>query len=182
MGFALAKAIHVIGFISWFSGLFAIVRLYVYHAEAGERPEEEAKILRGQIELMQARMWKIITMPAMIVTLVAGFSTIHFAYGFAKMPGWLHLKLGLLLGLVIYHHVCGRIRKQQAAGTSTWTGGQLRMFNEGATMFMAAIVFLAVFKTSMSAVWGTVGMMGLGIALMLGIRLYRRILAKRSSC
>jgi putative membrane protein len=42
---------------------------------------------------------------------------------------------------------------------------------------MAAIVFLAVFRSSMSAVWGALGLLGLGIALMVGIRVYRRIRA-----
>lgn len=181
MLFSLAKAIHIVGFISWFTGLFAIVRLYVYHAESSEKPPEQCRVLREQNELMQARMWKIITTPAMVVTIVAGMWTAHEAYGLPQMPPWLHLKIGLIVGLLIYHHMCGRIRKQQAAGTSTWTGHQLRVFNEGATMFMAAIVFLAVFKTTMSALWGAVGLLALGVTMMMGIRLYRRVRERASS-
>jgi putative membrane protein len=64
MSYMLGKSLHIVGFISWFAGLFYIVRLFVYHAEAGERPEPDRSILQVQLELMAARLWKIITVPA----------------------------------------------------------------------------------------------------------------------
>jgi putative membrane protein len=175
--YLLAKALHVIGFISWFSGLFYLVRLFIYHAEAGERPEPERAILQPQLELMAKRLWAIITVPAMIVTFVGGLAMVA---QLEVITTWLWIKFGLLAGLVAYTLGCGRIRKRQAAKTSTWSSGRLRMFNELATMFMVAIVFVAVYKTAMSIAWGVGGLLGLGVALMLGIRGYRAILARRS--
>lgn len=172
MPYLLAKAIHIVGFISWFAGLFYIVRLFVYHAEAGERPEAERAILQPQLELMAARLWKIITVPAMILTLVAGVAMV---VQLEVIPTWLHIKFGLLAGLIGYHHWCGSIRRRQLAKTSTWTSRRLRVFNEVGTMFAVAIVFLAVFKSALSIAWGVGGLLGLGVSLMLGIRLYRSI-------
>ena len=176
MPYLLAKALHIVGFISWFAGLFYIVRLFVYHAEAGERPEAERAILQPQLELMAGRLWKIITVPAMVLTFVGGVSMV---VQLDPLPTWLHLKFGLLAGLLGYHLWCGAIRRKQLSKTSTWTSRKLRVFNEGGTMFMVAIVFLAVFKSAISIAWGVGGLLGLGVTLMLGIRLYRAILAKQ---
>ena len=179
--FLAAKALHIVGFVSWFAGLFYIVRLFIYHAEAGQRPPSERDVLQPQLELMAARLWKIITMPAAILTLGAGVYMSWFkAMSEGGLPGWLHLKYALLVGLYAYHFACGAIRRRQAAKTSTWTGRHLRIWNELATMFMVAIVFLAVFKRVDSVPWAVGGLLALGVSLMLGIRLYRRVLATAS--
>lgn len=172
MTYTLAKALHIVGFISWFAGLFYIVRLFVYHAEAGERPEQERAILQPQLELMAARLWTIITVPAMVLTLFGGISMV---VQLDPIPRWLHIKFALLAGLLGYHLWCGSIRRAQAAGRSRWTGNKLRMFNEIGTMFMVAIVFLAVFRSAMSIAWGVGGLLTLGLSLMFGIRLYRKL-------
>lgn len=178
MLYPLAKAIHIVGFISWFAGLFYIVRLFVYHAESSERPEPERAILLPQLELMAARLWTIITVPAMVLTLLAGSTMVGVMITHGQtIPAWLHIKFGLLAGLLAYHLWCGSIRRRQAAGTSPWTGRGLRVFNEVGTMFAVAIVFLAVFRSALSVAWGVGGLLALGITLMLGIRLYRRIRA-----
>jgi putative membrane protein len=175
MSYMLGKALHIVGFISWFAGLFYVVRLFVYHAEAGEKAEPDRTILQTQLELMAGRLWKIITIPAMHLTLVGG---VVMVVQLGDIPTWLLLKFGLLAGLLGYTGWCGWIRRQQAAKTSTWTSNKLRMFNEIGTMFMVAIVFLAVFRTGMSIAWGVGGLLGLGVSLMLGIRFYRKLRAR----
>ncbi len=175
MSYMLGKALHIVGFISWFAGLFYIVRLFVYHAEAGERSEPDRTILQTQLELMAGRLWKIITVPAMVLTVIGGVTMV---VQLSSIPTWLQIKFGLLVGLLGYHFWCGAIRRQQAAKTSTWASNRLRMFNEIGTMFMVAIVFLAVFRTTMSIAWGVGGLLGLGVSLMLGIRLYRKVRAR----
>lgn len=172
MSYFLAKALHIVGFISWFSGLFYIVRLFVYHAEAGERSEQERAILQPQLELMARRLWQIITVPAMVLTFIGGISMV---VQLDPIPSWLHIKFGLLAGLLAYHLVCGAIRRKQAAHTSTWSSTKLRVFNEGGTMFMVAIVFLAVFKSAISIAWGVGGLLALGLSLMFGIKAYKRV-------
>jgi len=173
MTYTVAKALHIIGFISWFAGLFYLPRLFIYHAEAAEKPEVERLAVQRQLELMAARLWKIITVPAMVVTILAGGTMVVLLEG--NLPMWLQLKLGFIVLLLVYHVTCGRIREQQLAGSSQWTSRGLRLFNEAATMLMIAIVFLAVLKDGLSAIYGVIGFFSVGALLMLGIRLYDRM-------
>ena len=72
MDFDTVKALHIIFVVSWFAGLFYIVRLFVYHTEAQEKEELERNILSAQFEIMEKRLWWIITTPAMVLTIVFG--------------------------------------------------------------------------------------------------------------
>ena len=170
--YSLAKAIHIVGFITWLAGLFYIVRLFVYHAEASARPEAERDVLLPQLELMAGRLWKIITVPASLLTLAGGLAMVA---QLSSIPVWLHIKFGLLIGLFAYHFACAKIRRKQAARVSKWSSTQLRLFNELATLLMVAIVFLAVFRSAISIALGVGGLIALGVALMMGVRVYRRI-------
>lgn len=169
--YATAKAVHIVGFISWFAGLFYIVRLFIYHAEASERPAAERDVLLPQLELMAGRLWKIITVPALFLTFGGGITMVVGGWPFAS---WLHWKFLWLALLVAYHLTCGFIRKRQLARDFDWTSNRLRVFNEVATMLMVAIVFTAVFKAAMTAAYGVAGLLGLGLSLMFGLRTYRK--------
>ena len=69
MAYLWLKAFHIIGVVAWFAGLFYLVRLFVYHVEAAERPELERAVLQPQFALMERRLYRIITRPAMVLTL-----------------------------------------------------------------------------------------------------------------
>ncbi|MBV1859601.1 MAG: CopD family protein [Nannocystaceae bacterium] len=170
--YATAKAVHIVGFISWFAGLFYIVRLFIYHAEASERPPAERDVLLPQLELMAGRLWKIITVPASLLTFGAGLTMVLGGWPFGS---WLHWKFVWLALLVAYHLTCGWIRQRQLARALDWSSNRLRMFNEVATMLMVAIVFTAVFKVAMTAAYGVAGLLGLGLSLMFGLRAYRKV-------
>ena len=66
------KALHIIFVVSWFAGLFYIIRLFIYHTEAEEKPESERKALQDQFKIMENRLWYIITWPAAILATVFG--------------------------------------------------------------------------------------------------------------
>jgi len=172
MWYLTAKTLHIVGFVSWFAGLLYMVRLFIYHAEAEHKEQPSQDILQRQFELMQWRLWYIITCPAMVVTLVGGVWMLVIRGG---LEGWLHAKLGFVGALLGYHWLCGRVRKKQQEQASTWSAYQLRVLNEGATLLLVAIVCVAVFRTAWSALWGNLVLVGLGILMMLGIRLYRRV-------
>lgn len=137
------KALHVIGFVSWFAGLFYLVRMFVYQREALELEEPKRGILKEQYELMQQRVFKIICNPAMMITFTFGIGMLVLNPGYLQL-GWMHVKLLLLLGLLGYHFYCKSIMRKQASGTSGWEPFQLRLFNEVATLFLVAISFIAV--------------------------------------
>jgi putative membrane protein len=167
-------SLHIIFIITWFAGLFYIVRLFIYNREAQDRPEPERGILHTQYNVMIRRLWLIITWPSALLTLVFGpWMLILYTHGGA-IPGWLWLKLGFVAGLYFYHFSLHRIYLQQQKGVFRHSSFQLRLWNEVATLFLFAIVFLAVLKSGLNMVRGLVGLILLAGVLMVAIRLYKR--------
>ncbi|MFC0264052.1 CopD family protein [Fontibacter flavus] len=177
MAFEYLKALHIIFVITWFAGLFYIVRLFIYQAEALEKPEYEKNILSPQLNLMAQRLWYIITWPSAILTLIFGFGVLFYRWGYMQL-GFMHAKLGFVLLLYIYHFICHKIYKDLQSGKAKWTSTQLRMWNEVATVLLFAIVFLIVLKSLISVVWGIAGLLALSILMMLGIKWYKKIREK----
>jgi putative membrane protein len=166
------KAIHIIFVVTWFAGMFYMPRLFIYNAEAAERPEAEKKVLREQFQIMMTRLWYGITWPSAIATLVFG-PWMWFLLG--ALPRWLEIKLIFVLGLYIYHLSLHRIYREQVRGLFRYSSSQLRLWNEVATVFLFAIVFIATLKDSWSWIWGLVSVVCLMGVLMLAIRIYKRI-------
>lgn len=166
------KALHIIFVVTWFAGLFYIVRLFIYHVEAEEKPETEKNILQNQYKIMERRLWNIITAPSMILTVATGLY-IAYEMHFFRM-GWLHLKILLVILLMVYHFICLRILKRLLKDEIVYTSTNLRLWNEVATLLLVAIVFLVELKNSMSLVWGLGGLIVLAIIMMLAVRLYKK--------
>jgi protoporphyrinogen IX oxidase len=167
------KSFHIVGFVVWFAGLFYLVRLFVYHAESNEQPEPARSILQQQYQIMEKRLYKLITTPGMILTVVMAIAMLITAPELLKQT-WLHVKLGLVLVLLGYHHLCARWMKQLAAGEFKFTGQQFRWLNEVPTVFLVVIVLLAIFKNNFptsAASWGVFGMI---VAMAAIIQLYAR--------
>ncbi|WP_297335459.1 CopD family protein [Algoriphagus sp.] len=177
MGFEYIKALHIIFVVTWFAGLFYIVRLFIYQTEAMERPEAEQKILKPQLDLMASRLWYIITWPSAILTLIFGTWVLMYRLGYLEL-GFMQAKLGFVLLLYIYHLGCHKLFKELQNGRTRWTSTQLRIWNEASTLLLFAIVFLIVLKNTLSMIWGIAGLVGLGIILMLGIRIYKKYRTK----
>ena len=167
------KAFHIVGVVVWFAGLFYLVRLYVYHVEANEQPEPARSILQQQYQIMEKRLYKLITTPGMILTVVMAIAMLITIPDYLK-DTWLHIKLGFVVLLIGYHHYCGRLMKQTAAGKFSWNGQQLRALNEVPTVFLVLIVLLAVFKNNLPTAptaWGTLGLI---VAMAAIIQFYAR--------
>lgn len=179
MAYQWFKAFHLVGIVCWFAGLFYLPRLFVYHAEAYEQPEPARSILKNQYQIMEKRLYSIIMTPAMLLTIAMAIGLISTEPDILKEP-WLHIKLGLVVILVGYHHFCKRIMKQFATDSCQMTGQQFRWFNEFPTVFFVIIVMLAVFKNNLptsATAWGIFAMV---IAMAAFIQLYakKRRLAK----
>lgn len=172
MTYLYLKALHIIFVVSWMAGLFYIVRLFVYHIEANERPEQERVILQRQFEIMQHKLWYIITTPAMILTLVSGTAMVWFNPDLLKMD-WMLVKLAFALGLLIYHFICQNIIKQLKQGFFNWSSTQLRIWNELATIFLVAIVFTVILKSAIDWIYGLTGLILFSIIIMSAVKIYR---------
>lgn len=175
--FQTIKALHIIFMVSWFAGLFYIVRLYIYHTEAQKKSEQERTILSTQFIEMEKKLWWIITTPAMILTLVFGIWLIIGNPAFLKMP-WMHLKLGFVVLLLVYHFVCQTILFELKKGIFKWKSNGLRIWNEVATLALVAIIFLVEMQGTMNWIKGTIGFFIVAIALMIGIKTYKKIRTK----
>jgi len=172
------KAIHIIFVVCWMAGLFYIVRLFIYHTEAQEKPEPDRKILSDQFTIMERKLWNIITIPSMILTVTAGITMLVMQPGWLHF-GWMHLKLTFVVVLAIYHHMCQNKIKQMANGVFKWSSTQLRLWNELATLLLFAIVFLVVLKSALNWIFGVVGLVALAMILMIAVKIYKRYRMKK---
>jgi putative membrane protein len=154
------------------AGLFYIVRLFIYHTEAQERVEAERKVLSDQFEIMERKLMNIISTPAMLLTLIAGISMLYLQPEFLKQP-WMHVKLAFVGGLVVYHFICIHKMKQMRQGIYTWSSTQLRIWNEVATIFLFAIVFLVVLKNALSWIFGVLGIIAFSMIIMSAVKIYK---------
>ena len=179
MTFFYLKALHIIFVVTWFAGLFYIVRLFIYHTEASLEPEPKKSILIDQYKVMQRRLWFGITWPSAILTLVLGPSLMTYYLPLSENP-WLITKLLFVFGLVVYHFLCHKIFKQLRNDQVKFSSTQLRIWNEVATIILFAVVFLVTLQSAINWIWGVVGIILFGVLLMLGIRLYKKIREKKS--
>jgi protoporphyrinogen IX oxidase len=165
------KALHIIFVVTWFAGLFYMVRLFIYNREAQDKSDVEKKILQKQFAIMIQRLWFGITWPSCILTVIFG-TWMSLLYG--SLPLWLMIKIGFVIGLLLYHFSLQIIYKQQKMGVFKYTSNQLRIWNEGATVFLIAIVMLVSVKTNLSFVWGILGLAAFTGILLAGIKIYRK--------
>ena len=153
-----AKALHLVSIVSWFAGLFYIGRLFIYHAEALQKPEVERDILTAQFSLMERRLWRAITVPAAIATFLTGAWLLYLS-GAWRLP-WFHMKAVLLVILYGYHDACGHMRRKLAKGQARPLRFY-RFWNEAATVLLFTVVFTAVSKRVAGAGYGLLAVLAL---------------------
>lgn len=177
MNYELLKSLHLIFIVTWFAGLFYIVRLFIYHTEVSENKDlspEQKSALITYFTLMQRRLWYGITWPSAIITLFFGLSLIPFLTPLTHHP-WLLVKLGFVTGLYLYHFSCHFIYKKLSQNQFVVSPTFLRIWNEVATIFLVAIIFLAVYKNTVGFLQGIIGLVVFTIVLMLAISIYKKI-------
>ena len=171
------KAFHLIFVITWFAGLFYIPRLFVYQIEAFHKPSPEKEILGKQLKLMAKRLWFIITWPSAILATIFAIWLLILQPVWLKQP-WMHVKLTFVVLLYIYHYMTHVYYKQLQKDEVKKTSNFMRLWNEGATFILFAVVFLVILKSAINWVFGVIGIVVLGVLLMLGFKIYKRIREK----
>jgi len=138
-GYLWLKSLHVVAIIAWMAGLLYLPRLFVYHtsARAGSEQSETFKV-------MERRLLKAITTPAMIVSVATGL-WLGFLGGWWSQ-GWFHFKVLLVVGLLISHVLMARYVKAFAEDANEKTSKFYRVFNEAPTLLMIGIVILVIVK------------------------------------
>lgn len=179
MDFLYVKSLHIIFVITWFAGLFYIVRLFIYHVEAEKKEQPAKEILQNQYKLMSKRLWYIITWPSAILASFFAFWMLYKNPIFLEMP-WMHVKLAFVFALYFYHYTCQRIYLQLQKNIIKYSAFKLRIFNEIATIILFAVIFLVELQHTMNWIWGVVGIILFGVIMMMSIRLYKKIREKKS--
>lgn len=134
------KAFHIIFMVTWFSGLFYLPRLFVYHAMA----TDQAGIDRFKV--MERKLYFGIATPGAILTILFGTWLISYhVQGYMSMM-WMHWKLGLVLLLIGYHVYLGRLLNAFKHDRNRHGHVFYRILNEVPVLFLAAIVILVVVK------------------------------------
>ncbi|AFL80793.1 putative membrane protein [Aequorivita sublithincola DSM 14238] len=174
------KSLHLIFIITWFAGLFYIVRLFVYQIEASQKPSPDKEILGEQLKIMASRLWNIITWPSMILALFFGIWLISMRMFFIA-DAWMQVKLAFVVLLILYQFKCHQIFKQLQKGVVKYSSNYMRLFNEVPTIILFSVVFLVILKDGVNWIYGTVGIIIFAILLMMGYKIYKRIRESKNS-
>lgn len=135
------KALHVISIIAWMAGMFYLPRLFVYHADAAKGSE-----LSETLKVMERRLLRAIINPAMIAAFVFGTMLLLTPGVIDWSAGWIYLKLALVAGLSLLHHLFAQWRKTFERDENMRGARFYRVVNEAPTLLMIGIVVLAVTK------------------------------------
>jgi putative membrane protein len=174
------KSLHLIFVITWFAGLFYIVRLFVYQIEAAQKPSPEKEILQKQYKIMTYRLWYIITWPSAILASLFAFSLLYLNPGLIQLD-YMQVKFGFVFALYLYHLKCQQIYNHLQNDEIKYTSNFMRMWNEGATIILFAVVFLIIVKNAVNWIYGVIGIFLFSILIMLGFKFYKRIRERNQS-
>jgi putative membrane protein len=135
-GQLVVKALHIVFVTSWFAGLFYLPRIFVNLAMDDTPP------VRERLLVMARKLYRFMTILA-VPALVFG---LWLWLGYGISGGWMHAKLALVVVLLGYHHVCGRLLKQFEAGSNRRSHVWFRWFNELPVVVLLVVVLLVVTK------------------------------------
>ena len=175
--YLIAKSIHIIFVVSYFAGLFYMVRLFIYHTEALEKDDLERSILHKQFSFMEERLWNIITVPALVLMTLSGLYMLYDDGEWTLIKqGWFHVKLLFIVFLFVYHYYSWRIMKRLQAGRASLTSVQLRMLNEVATIILFVVVFAVILKGLFITYWyfSLIAFVAMGALIMLVVKLVNK--------
>ncbi len=132
----IVKSLHIVFVTSWFAGLFYLPRIFVNLAM------ETNETAAARLLVMARKLYRFMTL--LCVPALAFGLWLWLGYGITG--GWLHAKLALVVVLLGYHHVCGRLLRRFEAGANRRSDRWYRWFNELPVIVLFAVVLLAVVK------------------------------------
>ena len=135
------KAFHVIAIIAWMAGLLYLPRLFVYHADSAKGSQQSETL-----KVMERRLLRIITTPAMIVSWILGLILAFSGLIDWSADGWFHAKLALVILLSAFHGMLAKWTKDFAQDRNTHDARFYRMVNEVPTLLMIGIVILVIVR------------------------------------
>jgi putative membrane protein len=139
------KAFHVIFMVTWFSGLFYLPRLFVYHAMSTD------EISNARFKIMERKLFFGIMAPGAVLTLVFGAWVMSYGIHTYMHMLWFHIKLSLVGLIILYHIYLGKLLLDFKRDKNQHGHVLYRWLNEIPVLFLVAIVILVIVKP-----WGTI--------------------------
>ena len=134
------KALHVISVIAWIAGMMYLPRLFVYHAGA-----EKGSAQSETFKLMERRLYRGITTPAMVATWL--FGLIMVFSGLVDWSAvWPWVKAVAVIALSGIHGYYGRQVRAFAEDRNERPAGFYRLINELPFVLVIVIVIMVVVK------------------------------------
>ena len=174
MNYDSLKALHIIFMVTWFAGLFYIVRLFVYHRESADMASPAKELFHEQYKIMERRLMNAITLPSAILTLIFGTWMLVLNQSLLHQ-GYFHMKLSFVLLLYVYQVYLVIIQKRFQKSALVLSSMKLRVWNEVPTVILIAVVFLIILKNSINWIYGVIGILGVAILLTIAIKLYKKL-------
>ncbi|MED5411931.1 MAG: CopD family protein [Pseudomonadota bacterium] len=138
-----AKAFHIIFIVCWFSGLFYLPRLFVYHSMS------EDQISKDRFVIMERKLfWGIMT-PSAIAAIVFGAWLLVANWSYFMAWWWMRVKLGLAILLVAHHFYCWWYMVKLREDSTCKTHVFFRIFNEIPVFILIGAVILIVVKPTL---------------------------------
>ena len=123
---------------------------------------------------MARRLWYIITWPSAVLATIFALLLLYIIPSWLAQD-WMMIKLFFVGLLFLYHLKTHRIFKAFQEDDIQYTSLFMRVWNEGATLLLFAIVFLVILRSSFHWIFGLLSLVGLAVLLMLGIKLYQKV-------
>jgi len=130
-----------------------------------------------QFKLMSWRLWYIITWPSSVLAIFFGILLIVMNQSLLDQ-NWMILKLVCVCLLLIYQIKTHMIFLSLQRDKYSYSSEFFRFWNEGATLLLFAIIFLAILKDSFQFFYLLAGLICLALILVISIKLYKKIRKK----
>jgi putative membrane protein len=135
------KAFHIIFMVTWFSGLFYLPRLFVYHAMSNDHTSIE------RFKIMERKLYYGITTPGAVLTIITGLWMLYaYAWMIYKHSMWLHYKLLLVIILIGYHIYLGYLMRNFKYNRNSHSHVFYRWLNEFPVLILIGVVILVVVR------------------------------------
>lgn len=132
------KAFHIIFVVTWFSGLFYLPRLYVYHAMSTDQTSIDRFIL------MERKLYFGITTPSALLATGLGLWLLSYNWsGFLHMQ-WMIAKLILVAILWLYHLYLGKLWLDFKQHRNKHGHVFYRWLNEFPVLILVGVILLAI--------------------------------------
>ncbi|MGN6101187.1 MAG: protoporphyrinogen oxidase HemJ [Devosia sp.] len=132
------KALHVVSIVAWMAGMLYLPRLFVYHADA-----EKSSVQSETFKIMERRLYRGITTPAMLAAYVFGLIMIWYGLVDWHMI-WPWVKAVFVIAMSGLHGLWGRYLRDFANDRNTRSSRFYRSINEIPMLFLLVIVIMVI--------------------------------------